>query len=388
MKKLSPYVYLFSTGHFSVDWCQGAIPALLPYFISAYHLSYQQGATLIFVNLLVASVTQPILGYYSDRISKPWFAPLGSALSGLGVLCLGFAQNYWLIFALSMLCGLGSSLYHPEAARMVNNISGEQKGQAMGTFSVGGNAGFAIGPLVAGFCAYTFSIHGLVLFGLVNGIIALTLYRHMPRILTLIQTESLAEEKAHPHEEKTNDWGAFGRLTVVIFVRSIAFTACNAFIPLYWIHVLHTSPSMGSLALTILFSMGVVITFVGGVLADRLGLLKVLRVSFLIMVPSLFFLVNSSHVAAATVLLVPTAFALFAAYSPIVVLGQTYLAKNVGFASGVTLGLTTTMGGLFSPIIGWGADQWGIQPALQILWVCAIIGAIFAFLVPKPKHLK
>ena len=131
--------------------------------------------------------------------------------------------------------------------------------------------------------------------------------------------------------------------------------------------------------------MGVVITFIGGVLADRFGFLRVLRGSMVIMIPSMFFLVNSTDVVTATLLLLPVAFSLFAAYSPIVVLGQTYLGKNVGFASGVTLGLTTTIGGLISPIVGWGADQWGISPALQCLWISAIIGAIFAFLIPVPK---
>jgi MFS transporter, FSR family, fosmidomycin resistance protein len=104
-----------------------------------------------------------------------------------------------------------------------------------------------------------------------------------------------------------------------------------------------------------------------------------------IMIPSMFFLVNSTDIVTATLLLLPVAFSLFAAYSPIVVLGQTYLGKNVGFASGVTLGLTTTIGGLISPIVGWGADQWGISPALQCLWISAIFGAIFAFLIPVPK---
>ena len=135
-------------------------------------------------------------------------------------------------------------------------------------------------------------------------------------------------KQAHPGEVLTNDWSAFGRLSVVIFVRSVGFTVCNTFIPLYWIHVLHTSPSTGSLALSILFSMGVVITFLGGVLADRFGFLRVLRGSMLIMIPSMFFLVNSTNLIAATLLLIPVAFSLFAAYSPIVVLGQTYLAKT------------------------------------------------------------
>lgn len=146
MKKLSPYVYLFATGHFSVDWAQGAIPALLPYFISSCNLSYQDAATLIFANMLLSSVSQPIFGYYSDKVSKPWFAPLGPVLCGLCLTLLAFTQNYWFIFLCSMFSGFGSSIYHPEAARMVNNIAGDRKGQALGTFSVGGNAASPSAP--------------------------------------------------------------------------------------------------------------------------------------------------------------------------------------------------------------------------------------------------
>ena len=109
MKKLSPYVYLFATGHFSVDWAQGAIPALLPYFISSCNLSYQDAATLIFANMLLSSVSQPIFGYYSDKVSKPWFAPLGPVLCGLCLTLLAFTQNYWFIFLCSMFSGFGSS---------------------------------------------------------------------------------------------------------------------------------------------------------------------------------------------------------------------------------------------------------------------------------------
>lgn len=385
MNKLNPYVYLFSMGHFSVDWAQGAIPALLPYFITSCNLNYQDAATLIFANMLLASVSQPIFGYYSDKISKPWFVPLGPILCGICLTTLAFTTNYWLVFICSMFSGFGSSIYHPQAALMVNKISGKLKGQAMGSFSVGGNAGFAVGPMVAGFCAYAFDIHGLIIFGIVNFILAIFLYSRMPRVLSMANTADIVDRKSHPSDLKQNDWPAFSKLTIIIFARSIGFAIANAFIPIFWIHVLHASPSTGSLALSILFSMGVVITFIGGILADRLGFIRMMRISFIIMVPAMFLLVNSTNLWAATLLLIPVAFSLFAPYSPMVVLGQTYLSKNVGFASGVTLGLTTTMGGLVSPLVGWGADQWGIVPALQILWVAALFGAIFSFLVPVPK---
>lgn len=388
MNKMNPFVYLFAMGHFATDWSQGAIPALLPYFISTCHLNYQDAATLIFANIALASVSQPLFGYYSDKISKPWFIPVGPVLCGLCLTTIAFTTNYWIIFICAMLCGLGSSIFHPESALMVNKIAGKLKGQALGSFSVGGNAGFAIGPMAAGFCAYAFDIHGLVIFGIVNTILSAILYKNMPKILEIAKNAEVVETKAHPDEVKENDWPSFSKLTVVIFARSVGFTICNTFIPIYWITVLHSTPSNGSLALTVLFTMGAVITFIGGVLADRFGFVRIMRVSFLIMIPAMFLLTNSTNIWIATILLIPVAFSLFGPYSPIVVLGQTYLAKNVGLASGVTLGLSTTMGGLVAPFVGWGADQWGVSAALQILWIVAIAGAIFSFLVPKPKALK
>ena len=103
MKKLDPHVYLFTMGHFSVDWAQGGIPALLPYFITACQLNYQQAAGIIFANILLSSVTQPLIGYYSDRISKPWLVPLGPVLSGLSLTALAFTTNYWVILFCSMI---------------------------------------------------------------------------------------------------------------------------------------------------------------------------------------------------------------------------------------------------------------------------------------------
>ena len=85
MHKINPLVYLFTLGHFATDWSQGAIPALLPYFIATCGLNYQDAATLIFANILLASISQPIFGYYSDKVSKPWFVPAGPILCGVTV---------------------------------------------------------------------------------------------------------------------------------------------------------------------------------------------------------------------------------------------------------------------------------------------------------------
>lgn len=387
MNQFDPRIYLFTAGHFATDWAQSAIPALLPYFIATCHLSYQDAGTLIFANILLSSLCQPIFGYYADRVSKPWFAPLGPVISGLSIAILPFTTNYWVIFACCMFSGLGSSIFHPEAARMVNGLAGDHKGKALGTFSVGGNAGFAVGPALAGFCAYVFDIHGLVLFGIVNVTVALLLHSKLPAIQTDIRQNRIEEVQSHPHLALTNDWSSFGRLAITIFARSTGFATCNAFIPLYWIYVLGASASSGSLALTILFTLGAFVTYFGGILSDRIGFVRILRLAFMLMIPAMLLLVNSPTVPIATAALIPAAFALFAPYSAIVVLGQSYLGKNIGFASGVTLGLSTTIGGVLSPFIGRAADLWGIQTALQILWIVPIFAAIAAFTLRTPPVL-
>ncbi|MCI6084970.1 MFS transporter [Selenomonas sp.] len=388
MNRFDPRIYLFTLGHFSVDWAQGAIPALLPYFIATCHLNYQDAGTLIFANILLSSIAQPVFGYYADRVSKPWFVPAGPVISGVSLAVLPFVTDYWLIFLCSMLSGFGSAVYHPEAARMVNGLGGAQKGKALGAFSVGGNTGFAVGPMFAGFCAYVFDIHGLVFYGVFNVVAALLIHRYMSGILADIAKEQREEQAAHAGVARENDWPSFGKLSLAILARSTGFCVCNAFIPLFWIHVLGTSEQAGSFALTCLFALGAVITFFGGVLSDRIGFVRMMRVSFLVMIPVMFLLIHTTDVTVATLLLIPAAFALFAPYSGIVVLGQTYLGKNIAFASGVTLGLQGTLGGLVTPLVGRAADHYGIVAALQILWMVAILGAVASFLLHTPKALE
>ncbi|MDD7380461.1 MAG: MFS transporter [Succiniclasticum sp.] len=382
MKKMNSAVYLFSLGHFATDWAQGAIPALLPCFIQNYNLSYRAAAALIFANVLISSLLQPVFGYYSDRISRPWFVPLGPVLCGTAITAIGFSTTYEGVFLASALSGIGSAIFHPEGALMVNRVSGKAKGQALGIFSVGGNAGFAVGPIVAGFCAYKIGIHSLVLFGIINLLLGAALSWQMSSVLRQVAAQKQLEAENAGAEEKKNDWNSFGKLFFAILARSLSFTLSNTFIPIYWITVLHTSATQGTTALSILFTLGAVITFVGGVISDRFGFVKVIRAAFICMVPTYLLLTHTTNVWLATALLFPAAISIFLPYSPIVVLGQTYLAKNAGFASGITLGLSTTLGGIFAPLVGWAADIWGLVPALQIFWITGLLGAVAAFTLP------
>ena len=109
MKRMDPHVYLFSLGHFSVDWVQGGIPAL--YFISVCHLSYRDATALLLGNVLLASVVQPVFGYYSDKVSKPWFVPFGPILSGILALSTMSATAWSGVSLMGAYClGLGAPI--------------------------------------------------------------------------------------------------------------------------------------------------------------------------------------------------------------------------------------------------------------------------------------
>jgi len=141
-------VWLLSVGHLVTDINQGALPAMLPFFIAAHDLSYAAAAGIVFAATMTSSIVQPLFGHAADRFAKPWMLSVGLMLAGLGLALTGIFQSYRWIMFLAVVSGIGIAAYHPVAARLVNFASGNQKGIAMSFFGVGGNGGFAIGPIL------------------------------------------------------------------------------------------------------------------------------------------------------------------------------------------------------------------------------------------------
>jgi FSR family fosmidomycin resistance protein-like MFS transporter len=142
-------VLLLTFGHFVTDISQGALPALLPFLIAEYALSYTAAAGIVFASTVASSVVQPLFGYYADRISSPWIMPVGVGLAGLGVALIGVAPSYAWILLFAVVTGVGIAAYHPEGARRVTFVSGPERATAMSYFGIGGSLGFAVGPAMA-----------------------------------------------------------------------------------------------------------------------------------------------------------------------------------------------------------------------------------------------
>ncbi len=129
------FVYLVSLGHFAVDLAPGALPAILPFLVLHNGISYTEVAGLMFASSCLASVLQPVFGYWADKSSRHWFIGAGIAMSSIGLGVTGLLTNYWAIFAAITIMGVGTSLFHPEGARIVNRAARQSRATGMGIFS-------------------------------------------------------------------------------------------------------------------------------------------------------------------------------------------------------------------------------------------------------------
>jgi FSR family fosmidomycin resistance protein-like MFS transporter len=372
-------ITLLAAAHLFDDLNQGVVPALRPFFIAERGFTIAAAAGLVFASNVASSVLQPLFGLLADRRSLPWLVPCGLFLAGLGVALAGLAPTYALVLAAAAVTGIGVAAFHPEAARQVYLSSGKRRATAMSFFAVGGNLGFAVGPALATPLQLRFGLRG-------------TIFLVLPALamaLVLLRTASAAAPAPHAmaREDVSGDgpdrWWPFLRLSAPVICRAIVFSGLNTFIPLYWIQSYGASKAAGATALTLMLSAGVVGTLLGGWLADRFGRRVVVLVSMLALVPLLWGFVATPSRTLALALLVPIGLALYAPFSVMTVMGQEYLPGRVGTASGLTIGLAVTLGGLAAPLLGRMADLHGVRAALSLLILVPLAGAAVAFTLPR-----
>jgi len=378
------HIGVLSLGHLVTDINQGALPAMLPFFIAAYDLSYAAAAGIVFAANMTSSIIQPLFGHAADRFSKPWLLSAGLILAGMGLALSGIVKSYQLIMILAIVSGIGIAAYHPEAARLVNFAAGNKKGTAMSLFGVGGTIGFAIGPLIVTTALLQWGLKGTLVLIVPVTIMALVMIGQFSAFESLAAGKDRNQGASGTGVMKDN-WRAFSWLTITIIGRSIIFYGLNTFIPIYWINALNQSKAAGALALTIFAASGILGNLLGGSLADRIGQKKVMLLGYFGLTLCLPVLISADNIQVATLLLIPIGLLLYGTYSPSIILGQKYLPNRVGFSSGVTLGVAVAIGGGAAPIIGKIADLYGIWFSLASIAFLPIFFFAISARLPSPQ---
>ena len=379
-------LYLLAFAHLCCDLGPGALPAALPFLASAYNLAYTDVAGLMFASSFLSSFIQPIFGHIADRTEKGFLIG-GGVLVALGSFSLlGSLSDYSLLFAAITAMGIGAAAFHPEAVRLVNVLSASSPGAGVSIFSVGGNAGFGLGPLLAVFFISTWGLAGLQFFGALGLVLGIGLLFVVPKLKKSAQ-KLLVEKQdiAGKTGGLTNDWPSFWRLTAVIMLRSVVICGLSGFLPLFCIRELGASTAAGSSTLSAFAAIGIFTTLIGGRLADKMGYAHILRYGCLAMVPILAAIVWGHELMIVYALLLPLSCAVHGVYSSFVVLGQSYLVKSIGFASGITMGLAFSVGGIVLPGLGWFADEYSLMAAMELLVAIAAACAVASLLLREPQ---
>jgi FSR family fosmidomycin resistance protein-like MFS transporter len=371
-----------SAGHLFTDVAQGSVPALLPFLIVKDHLSYAAASALVLAATIASSVIQPVFGHLSDRRSLPWLMPLGPALGGIGIALAGIAPTYALTFAAIVVSGIGVAAFHPEGSRFANYVSGARRASGMSLFSVGGNIGFALGPVIVTPLVLAFGLSGTLFVLVPTLLMAAVLVIELPRLRGFRGDVVAGRVQSTDQPER---WRPFTILAGVIALRSFVYFGLVTFIPLYYVHVLHAGKAVGNAALSAMLVGGAIGTLIGGPLADRFGRRAVLISSMALLPPLVAgFLVSGAALAA--VFATAAGAATIATFAVTIVMGQEFLPGRLGVSAGVTIGLSIGLGGVGAPLLGLLADADGLTSVFDVIAVLPLFALVLSLALPGAKR--
>ncbi len=372
------YNYLLMLGHLSTDINQGALLAVMPFLVLNQNFSYTAVAIMVFASNVISAVVQPLFGRLGDRVSCPWIMSLGILLAGFGMAGVGLLDSYPLIVASAMVSGVGIAMFHPEGGRLANLCAGSKKGNGMSIFAVGGNLGFMVGPMMIAVFVSFFGMAGTAIFVVHSVLCALLLLVHT-KIFKSFGLVDAASLKVQSKER----WGAFSIALGALSFRSVLFNTLLTFVPLFLVANLGQTEAFGSMAITLYALFGAVATFFSGRISAKTGAQRLLIMGMFALVVILIGFQFCHSLWFALILLVLAAPAVNGPYPSTVALAQGFVPRHLGMASGLTYGVAVGVGGMFSPVMGFVGDSFGLLSVFALATVFAFCGLVLACVLFK-----
>jgi FSR family fosmidomycin resistance protein-like MFS transporter len=368
------------------DINQGALSAMLPFVITAYGFTYAKASMLVLGCSVISSVVQPLFGWLGDRVQRPWFMSLGIFLAGLGLSMLGLFHTFLPLFCCTMLTGIGVALFHPEGGRLANVVAGANKGTGISNFAVGGNLGFAVGPLLVALAFPKMGMRGAFLFIVPAVVSSLLILSQLKKFSEFTLREEKRKQAAAHGKALHDDWWEFWKVTSVNILRSVISRSYLVFIPLYWVAVFSQSDAHGSVMLTLFTFIGAFATYIGGRVSDHIGFKNDIVICGALMCLSIFgFFFAQSSLWLSGVLVLATSVFLNFAYSPVVALSQGYLPNHIGLASGISLGVVVSVGALAAPVLGSIGDAHGLPLVFLIIGIVSALSFLLSLFLKNDK---
>lgn len=371
-----------------VDAYANLLPMMYPLLTVSLGLNYSQVGLAIAAYTLSSSLSQPIFGYIADKIGGRHMAAAGVVWMATMLSLLGFAWDYWSFVALLTVAGFGTAAFHPQGAMNTAGVGGDRRASAMSIYMLGGNTGYALGPMIGALVFSTaLGLRGALFLWLPGVVMALWLYKAIGKV-------DLTREAIRARADKSTGCPAAPRLSapligvvmlvLLVMLRSWAASAVTNFVPL-WFEEMGLTQFMASRILFVILIASAAGGVIGAFTADAFGRKKVTFISLAAAGPALFAFFQSSGV-----LMVPCAllagFLLGASTAVTLVMGQELLPQSLGVASGLILGLAFAAGGVGVGLTGALADSHGLHYALNMIGVLPLIAAVLCLLLNKPAR--
>ena len=388
-KAVFPILLSISFCHLLNDTVQSLIPAIYPLLKDSFHLNYGQVGRIALTLQLTASLLQPVVGLYTDRRPQPYSLAVGMGITMVGLLAFAMAPTYLTILGAAAFVGIGSAVFHPESSRVARMASGGQHGMAQSLFQVGGNAGSAIGPLLAFIFIKGqaniawFSFLAMLAIVLLMNIGA---WFRKNRVLhpkpTVVDPEHLVSfGSVQPHAALSNrqiGW-SLGILVALMFSKFFYLASLISYYTFYLMNKFHITLQSAQLHLFLFLGAVAAGTFIGGPVGDRVGRKLVIWWSILGVLPFTLVLPYANLVWT-RILSVVIGLILASAFSAILVYAQELMPGRIGAVSGLFFGFAFGMGGVGAAVLGKLADRTSIDFVYHVCAYLPAIGILTAFL--------
>jgi len=392
-----PILLTLAFSHLLNDMFQSLIPAMYPLLKKSYDLNFAQIGIITMTYQFVASILQPVVGWYTDRSPKVYALTIAMSFTAIGLVCFGLAGSFAMLLVAVGFIGFGSSIFHPESSRVAHFASGGRKGMAQSIFQVGGRVGSSVGPLLAAFIILPFGQFSIVWFAAIAVLGAIFLSfvgrwyrRNRPQRASLLDQIEAAKQKSSVSSFSIPRRKAIRALTIlmVLTLSKYAYLACmRNYLTFYMIREFGVSAQASQIYLFIFLISVAVGTYIGGPIGDRIGRKYVIWISILGVAPFtlLFPYVNLFW---ASVLSVVIGLLLSSAFPAILVYAQDLMPTNLGMVSGLFYGFAFGIGGLGSALLGKLADQTSIHYIFYLCSFFPMIGTIAVLLPDLSKKIK
>jgi FSR family fosmidomycin resistance protein-like MFS transporter len=378
-----PILAAISVSHMLNDLIQSLLPAIYPILKSNFHLDFGQIGLLTLTFQLTASLLQPLVGSFTDRRPQPFSLVAGMGFTLIGLLTLSRADSYPILLVAAALVGMGSSVFHPESSRVARLASGGRHGLAQSVFQVGGNAGTALGPLLAAFIVVPFGQPSIAWFSVVALLAMLILFA-----IGRWYQAKLADLRARPRAAEAGSLVSKRRIVIslaililLVFSKDFYVASLTNYFTFYLISKFQVSVQEAQIYLFVFLGSLAVGTIVGGAVGDRIGRRYVIWGSILGVLPFTLAMPYANLFWTA-VLSVTIGLVLASAFSSILVYATELVPGRVGTIAGLFFGLSFGMAGLGAALLGQLADMTSIETVYK---VCSFLPAIglLAYFLPK-----